>query len=177
MINWEKISLEDLAAYLSTELRKLGVKTYLVGGACATIYSKNRYQSYDLDFVTYEEMTKVHKAMKAMGFQSKGRHYVHEGCPWLVEFISPPVAVGDEPIEEFAKKRSKFGTIIMLRLEDSVKDRLAVYYHWNDRQSLYQALDICREKRVDLQELEAWSQKEGHLKKFKEFRSLLSQKK
>lgn len=33
----------------------------MVGGACVTIYSANRYQSYDLDYVTYEDMKKIKK--------------------------------------------------------------------------------------------------------------------
>lgn len=53
-INWKEISLRDLAGYLSEELRKRGIDTILVGGACVSIYSKNRYQSYDLDFVSYD---------------------------------------------------------------------------------------------------------------------------
>lgn len=63
MIDWEKISLKELAGYVSEELRKRGIETMLVGGACVSIYSENRYQSYDLDYVTYEDMRKVKKAL------------------------------------------------------------------------------------------------------------------
>lgn len=56
MMNWKTISLKDLAGFLSEELRKKGIDVILVGGACVTIYSHNRYQSYDLDFVVYEDM-------------------------------------------------------------------------------------------------------------------------
>lgn len=59
MLNWKNISLKDLAGYLSEELRKEAIEIILVGGACVTIYSKNRYQSHDLDFVTYEDLRKV----------------------------------------------------------------------------------------------------------------------
>jgi len=71
MIDWEKISLKELAGYVSEELRKRGIETILVGGACATIYSENRYQSYDLDYVTYEDMRKVKKALLEVGFIEK----------------------------------------------------------------------------------------------------------
>jgi hypothetical protein len=47
MIDWSTVSLRDLAGFASEELRKKGIDTVLVGGACATIYSENRYQSYD----------------------------------------------------------------------------------------------------------------------------------
>ena len=59
MIDWKKITLKDFAGYISEELRKRGIETILVGGACVTIYSNNRYQSYDLDYITYEDMRKV----------------------------------------------------------------------------------------------------------------------
>ena len=62
MINWSKISLGDFAGYISAELRKRGIDVILVGGACVTIYSLNRYQSYDLDFVLFtERLSKVSK--------------------------------------------------------------------------------------------------------------------
>jgi 2-polyprenyl-6-methoxyphenol hydroxylase-like FAD-dependent oxidoreductase len=67
MIEWEKISLKELAGYVSEQLRKRGIDTVLVGGACVTIYSENRYQSYDLDYVTYDDMRKVKKILLELG--------------------------------------------------------------------------------------------------------------
>jgi predicted nucleotidyltransferase len=58
MIDWSKITLEGLAGFVSEGLRERGIDAILVGGACVTIYSKNRYQSYDLDYITYEDMKK-----------------------------------------------------------------------------------------------------------------------
>jgi hypothetical protein len=43
MINWSTITLKELAGFISEELRKRGIDTILVGGACVTIYSENRY--------------------------------------------------------------------------------------------------------------------------------------
>lgn len=40
MIDWSKITLKELAGFVSEELRKRGIDTILVGGACVTIYSK-----------------------------------------------------------------------------------------------------------------------------------------
>lgn len=134
MINWKEINLEDLAGYLSEELRKEGIDLILVGGACVTIYSKNLYQSYDLDFITYEDMKKVKKALKKLGFEEKAKYFTHKDCRWFVEFVSPPVAIGEEPIHEFSQVKTKMGTIKMLKPIDSIKDRLASFYHLNDRQ-------------------------------------------
>lgn len=49
-INWQKIGIKELAGLISEKLREEGIDTILVGGACVTIYTKNKYQSFDLDF-------------------------------------------------------------------------------------------------------------------------------
>lgn len=169
MIDWSKITLEEFAGFVSEGLRKRGIDTILVGGACVTIYSKNRYQSYDLDFITYEDMKKVKKALQAMGFVEKNKYFQHKGCPWFLEFVSPPVAVGNEPIQEFNQVETSCGKIKLLRPVDSVKDRLAGFYHWNDKQSLEQAINICSEQEIDLKEIERWSIHENQLAKFQIF--------
>lgn len=176
MIDWKKITLENLAGFLSEELRKRGIQTILVGGACVTIYSQNRYQSYDLDFVTYDEMKVVQKALAELGFQVRDRYFVHEDCQWFVEFVSPPVSVGDEPITTFGEKDTPFGTIRMLKPEDSVKDRLASYFHWSDRQGLYQAVDICLARFIELKEVKDWSLHEGFPDKYQDFIDFLEKK-
>lgn len=169
-IDWKSISLENLAGFLSEALRKDGIEVILVGGACVTIYSKNRYQSYDLDFVTYEDLNKVKKVLKDYDFIESSGYFRRKNCPWIVEFVSPPVAVGDEPIHEFAETKTSMGTVKMLRAIDSVKDRLASYFHWGDLQGLEQAIDICREvQEIDINELLFWSKKEGHAEKFQDF--------
>ncbi|WP_420422405.1 hypothetical protein [Simkania sp.] len=169
-IDWKNISLKDLAGYLSEELRKEGIDLILVGGACVTIYSKNRYQSYDLDFITYEDLRKVKKALSKFGFEYNSRYFIRQDCPWIIEFVSPPIAVGNEPIHHFSNVKTKMGTIKMLRPIDSIKDRLASFYHWDDRQGLKQALDICREVQdIDFGELEKWSKAEGFTDKYQEF--------
>lgn len=174
MIDWTTISLKKFAGFISEELRKRGIETVLVGGACVTIYSKNRYQSYDLDYVTYEDMKKVRKALYDLGFKEKNRYFFREDCQWLVEFVSPPVAVGSESVQTFHILQTSLGSIKLLRAVDSVKDRLASYYHWSDKQSLEQAINICIEQDIDFDELEKWSKAEKQDEKFKIFKELLS---
>jgi hypothetical protein len=57
----------------------------------------------------------------------------------------------------------------MLSATDSCRDRLAAFYHWNDRQSLRVAVLIARRARVDMKRLRAWSAVEGAAGKFAEF--------
>lgn len=61
----------------------------------------------------------------------------------------------------------------LLSPTDCVKDRLAAFYHWDDRQSLDQAILVCRDNNVDLKEIERWSLNEGMKNKFEAVRKEL----
>jgi len=167
-IDFKNITLKDFAAIVSKKLKEHNLDCTLVGGACVSIYSQNRYQSYDLDYVTYEDMKMITKALNELDFEKKGKYFEHSDCQYFIEFVSPPVAVGDEPIHDFEYHRTQLGVIKMLTPTDCVKDRLASYYHWDDKQALDQALLIYKEKikKIDINEIKRWSKKEGHLKKF-----------
>ncbi|MCB1137056.1 MAG: hypothetical protein KDK78_12370, partial [Chlamydiia bacterium] len=129
---------------------------------------------YDLDFVTYEDLNKVKKSLEKLGFSYSSKYFSRQDCPWFIEFVSPPIAVGDEPISKFSEHQTRMGTVTMLTATDAVKDRLASYYHWGDRQGLEQAIDICAEvTSVDLVEVKRWSIKEGFHKRYEEFIGLL----
>lgn len=173
MIEWSNISLRDLAGYISEGLRTRGIDTILVGGACVTIYSENRYQSYDLDYVIYEDMKRVRKVLHELGFIEKNGSFQRPPCQWFVEFVSPPVAVGNESVQKFNNIATPFGTIKLLHPVDSVKDRLSSYFHWNDKQSLAQACNICLEQEIDLAEVEKWALNEKQYEKLQVFVELL----
>jgi len=176
MINWKTISLKELAGYISEELRKKGIEIILVGGACVTIYSANRYQSYDLDFVTYEDMKKVNKVLQELGFAEENGYFQHNNCQWFVEFVSPPVGIGKEIVQEFNSIDTPLGTIRLLHPVDTVKDRLSSFFHWADKEGLNQAINICLEQEIDFEEVERWSLQEDQKDKFEIFKNLLKKK-
>lgn len=62
------ISLEELAAIISQALESAGILATLSGGAAVAIYTNNRYQSQDLDFVSSAAPGKLVKAVEALGF-------------------------------------------------------------------------------------------------------------
>ena len=45
-IEVSKMSLKELAGFVTKKLKENGIDCILVGGACVTIYSKNKYLSY-----------------------------------------------------------------------------------------------------------------------------------
>ncbi len=176
-MDWKRVKLDELAAIVSELLRKEGIEAILVGGACVTIYSQNRYQSYDLDFVTFEETKKVKRVLNNAGFFECNGYFKHQGCPYFIEFVNPPVAVGREPIHQYNQVKHQKGTIQLLRVEDCIKDRLAGYFHWDDQESLIQAIDVCLEVEANLSEVKKWAQEEGFINKYQNFLKELKQAK
>lgn len=174
-IDWKNISIKELAGLISESLRKDGIDAVLVGGACVSIYSKNRYISYDLDYVTYEDKQTVKASLEKIGFHLKQKHFTHAQCPFLIEFVTPPVAVGKETVRQFQNLSTTLGSIKLLRDVDCVKDRLASYYHWDDKAALNQAIEVCLERRIDFDELKKWSKEEGFSDKFARFVEAYSQ--
>jgi hypothetical protein len=170
-INWKTIDIKDLAVIVSSELEKSKISAVLVGGACVSIYSRNRYLSSDLDYVSDTSIEELTPALERLGFRRKnGRHFERIGCQYFIEFPPPPVAIGKEvPITRFSRIKS----IVLLTPTDCVKDRLAAYYHWNDPQSLEQALMVAKARKVSLRQVKKWSVEEGFAGKFKRFESLL----
>ena len=169
-IDWKKIGIKQLAALISVKLREHGIDAILVGGACVSIYTKNRYLSFDLDFVTHATLKEIAPVLAEVGFKrERSRHFIRSDCPFFIEFVAPPAAIGNEPIKDEAKLKTMTGTVVMLTPTDSVKDRLAAYYHWNDPQALEQALMVAKAQKINLREVKRWSEKEGHAEKYREF--------
>jgi hypothetical protein len=48
-------------------------------------------------------------------------------------------------------------------------DRLAAFYHWNDRQSLEQALLVAKKHPIGLSKIQRWSKNENMLDKYQIF--------
>lgn len=60
----EATSIEELAVIISEALEAAGITATLSGGGAVSIYSKNRYMSHDLDFVTsadHKSLLRQHK--------------------------------------------------------------------------------------------------------------------
>lgn len=94
---------------------------------------------------------------------------MHPKTDFLVEFPAGPLAVGDQPVEVFDEIQLSTGLLKVLTPTDCVKDRLAGFYHWNDRQALRQAALVARENAVDLDDIGNWSSREGMQEKFQTF--------
>jgi len=64
----------------------------------------------------------------------------------------------------------------LLTPTDCVKDRLAAYYHWDDEQSLQQAVWVAQQNSVNLESIKEWSIKENSEQKYLNFFNKLKTK-
>lgn len=169
------MTIGELAAYIAEHLQKSGINVVLTGGSCVSIYTNNRYQSYDLDFIEkeYAGRKKISTVLIKLGFQEKNRYFTHPNTKYFVEFPAGPLAIGDEPVRNVARLDFPTGTLLLLSPTDCVKDRLSHYYHWKDRQCLEQAIMVAEASRIDMQEIERWSRHEGMAEEFRKIRNLL----
>ena len=177
-VHWKHIDIKDLAAIVTETLAKKGIDVLLVGGACISIYTVNQYVSGDLDFVSHGTLKEISEGLQEIGFHRKdSRHFTRDNCPFFIEFVTPPAAVGNEPIRSKNEMSTRYGKLILLTPTDPVKDRLAAYYHWNDKQALEQAAMVVESQPVDLKEVRRWSLKEGFKEKCESFLAILEKRK
>lgn len=174
-VNFKGISLENLAILVSDHLTRNGIDAVLTGGACVSIYSRNEYISADLDFVliSFEKKDALRNVMRASGFYLEGGVFKHEDTPFFIEFLPPPPSVGEEPVKEISVIKKRGLSLRLLSPTDCIKDRLAAYYHWGDRQALAQAVLVAAHQRFDMEEVTRWSRAEGHARAFRTFRDSL----
>ena len=171
-------TIAEIGAIVCEGLKAAGLDAFLSGGAVVSIYTNNRYESFDLDFVSLSDRTKIKRVMESLDFvQDAGRHFVHPNSKFYVEFPGSAVLVGESPITEFNELKVKGHVLKLLTPTDCVKDRLAAYYHWNDRQGLDQAVWVAQAQPVKLTEVKKWSTNEGNLKKYEEFETALKKSK
>ena len=138
----KEMSVGELAAFISTHLEEHGVEVVLSGGSCVVIYSHNQYVSADLDFIERgsTKRKKLKKTLEQIGFIEENRYFKHPETELIVEFSAGPLAVGGEPVQDITIMQFTTGTLSLLSPTDCVKDRLAAFFHWQDQQTLKQAV-------------------------------------
>lgn len=169
-----KTSLKELAFIVSTALQKAGFNAVLSGGAVVSIYTENRYESGDLDFITPHRNIDLAEVMHALGFKAKGKSFTHPECRFFVEFPPSPVMLGGQASKGAEVLTSKSRTLRLLSPTESVMDRLIAYFAWRDPQSLEQAVMVCHRQSVDLKRIKKWATTEGYAAEFEIFRSELA---
>jgi hypothetical protein len=169
------MDLKELGGFICDAMLAKDIHVVLSGGSCVEIYSRGEYSSWDLDLINRynEQYKKIHKVMQELGFKEHNKYFIHEDTKYFIEFPSGPLGVGDAPVEDIAEIDTEAGVLRLLTPTDCIKDRLAAYFHWDDEQSLQQAIWVAQQNDCDLDSIEKWSIKEGEEKKFSNFIELL----
>ena len=169
------MSAEELAGLVCEALLRAGITTTLSGGGCVAIWSEGKYVSRDLDFIEEGPVPrrKVKAVLADLGFVEKNRYFVHPDTEFFVEFPTGPLTVGDERVEKVVIRNTIAGRLRLLSPTDCVKDRLAAYFHWNDRQALTQAVLVAEAQPIDMADLRRWTKAEGATEKLIDFEKAL----
>jgi hypothetical protein len=157
-------TLRDVAFAVGTALDREGVHAVLCGGSAATFYAPDVYQSEDLDFVlTFAtDGAIVKRALATIGYAfNPSSMFVHPDSHFTVEFPKGPLAIGAEVVERFDTLREGARTVHIVTPVDSVRDRLNKYAAWDDFSALRAAVGVALETNVDLDEVQAFMQREG----------------
>jgi len=164
-----KTTLTELAAIISEALECNGIIATLSGGAVVSIYSNNRYQSADLDFVTTALIDELQTVLEPLGFKHSGNPrlsvFDHPKTAWYVEFPPAPLGFGGTYVDpsNCSVIETNYGNLRIITPTQSVMDRLIAAASWNEPQSLEQALLVVshQQDKIDWDELDKWVIREG----------------
>ncbi len=171
----KKMTLEQFAIAVATELKKHDIDVILTGGAVVSIYSTGKYVSKDADFLSATDHKTITQIMHTLGFKNVGKDFYHEDTDFSVEFPGSQLVIGNSPMKPDGKIERQGFTLHLLSPTQCVMDRLAAFYHWRDRQSLDQALLVAQGHPIKIKSIEEWSKLEGEEKKFNEFLNKLKE--
>jgi len=163
-------TLQEVAVVVGAHLNLRGIRAVLTGGACVAIYT-GTYVSKDADYVIQSRVRQqpLDDALSELGFYRRGDQYVHPDVPFFIEFPPGPLSIGDDlaivPVELSVGDATALG----LSATDSCRDRLAAFFHWNDRQALELAVEIAHKHPVNIDAIRNWSSAEGKADEFDEF--------
>ena len=171
-VDFQNVTEEELWEFVGKHLADNGFDAVLVGGAVVSIYTEGAYRSGDLDFIIQNlAKEKLPEVMKKIGFNKRGKEYIHPECEHLfVEFPSGPLGIGED-YNIKARERNVGGTIIkILSPTDCIKDRLASYIHWNAEECMEQAVLVAKAHKYNSSAVKKWCINEGSAEAFKVFK-------
>jgi hypothetical protein len=116
-----------------------------------------------------QKITRFSKVMLELGFESHGKEFRHKDIDFFVEFPSGPLAIVNQLIQAEAELNFKGHKLKLLSPTQSVMDRLAAYFHWNDLQCLDQAVWIAKKHPIQIYKIKEWAKREGEEDKLNVF--------
>lgn len=99
----------------------------IIGGCALSYYSREVYFTTDIDFA-YAEREALDSVLRSIGFQKKGRYWVHEELKMAIEAPASKLAEEEAPVEIVEVGEGLQCTII--GIEDLIIDRMNACKHW-----------------------------------------------
>lgn len=99
----KKMTLEQFAIAVATELKKHDIDVILTGGAVVSIYSTGKYVSKDADFLSTTDHKTITKVMHGLGFKNVGKDFYHDDTEFSVEFPGSQLVIGNSPMKPEGK--------------------------------------------------------------------------
>ena len=132
------MSLVEVAAAVAAHLRTHGIDVVVVGGSAITAHVPGVYTSMDIDFAVTSGINRrrLSRALREIGFQKRGRVFVHSDTPHSLDFVADKPYIDKEAVCDFAEIATSAGSVCVLNLEDAIADRIAAFLHWSDSESL-----------------------------------------
>ncbi len=117
----------------------------------------------------------LEQAMNEIGFLKQNRHYIHPECKHLfIEFPGTvPLGIGKDYLIKPDEHEINGKVIKILSPTDCVKDRLATFMYFNDREGLDQAVVVTKKHPINFESVEKWCEGEQHTDVYREFIELL----
>jgi hypothetical protein len=164
-----KTTMTELAALVSEALAAAGIVATLSGGSAVSVYTENRYESEDLDFVTAALLEELKPVLEPMGFVHTGSPrlsvFEHSATRWYLEFPPAPLSFGGTYVDASAcvVLSTPAGNVRIVSATHSVMDRLIAAASWQDAPSLDQAVLVATHQsdNIDWDEIDAWVVAEG----------------
>lgn len=171
----EGLVISQVAAVISSYMEEQGYEPVLTGKSCAAIHAGTSIHPKTLDFIVRDFTNdEVAETMAGVGFLDSGhRTFSNKYCPYEVLLTTHPVVVGDDVVSDVKVMRTAKGPLKLLTPTDCVRQRLSMFYRWNDREALDDALKVARKHEIDMDLVRRWSDWEWASERYDEFAELL----
>src|SRR5437868_4054008 len=115
----------ELMAIVSEHLSANNISAVLTGGSVVSVYTDNKYESLDLDYISPSDHQEILAVMAKIGFTPvtpKNKDLGHRECPITVEFPARTVMLGGQ-VEKVSHTETVEGVkVMMLSPTQSVMD-------------------------------------------------------
>jgi hypothetical protein len=171
------LTIRQAAAVICARVSAIGYDPVVIGKGCAAIYGGGAIRANSLEVVVSEYVaSKFEKEMRKLGLTNRvQRTFSNKVANFEVTFMPPPVAVGDNVVEQPSAMKTPEGTIGLLDPTDCVRHRLSAYYRFGEADALTDAVVVAKRHDVDMDLIRRWSQWEWASDKYEDFEKLMKE--